>query len=83
MSGETGEAHSAEDAERQAIEDWRVVRPERPFDPLLTLRLGPQRGEVMVDNEGGRAAGGGAGVDPAASAVEQAHAEGHGSTKRK
>ena len=34
------EADSAEQAERQAIEAWRAVRPDRTFHPLLTLRAG-------------------------------------------
>lgn len=36
------EADSAEDAERQAIDAWKAVRPDRSFHPLLTLRHGPR-----------------------------------------
>jgi hypothetical protein len=38
------EADSAEQAERQAIDAWRALRPDRTFHPLLTLAAGPNQG---------------------------------------
>ena len=37
------EADTAEQAERLAIERWRVKRPDRTYAPLLTVERAPGR----------------------------------------